>query len=137
MDWHEPIHPQIVVLANGVFDILHVGHVRYLEAAAQMGDKLIVSVTRDKFVNKGDGRPIYNEQERLEVVQALRCVRSVVLVDGALDALERVGPDIFVKGREYENRIEKIHEDYCKAHGIEIRFTDTETVRPRDRLRQG
>ena len=131
------IGKRVVVLANGVFDILHIGHIRYLEAAARMGDELIVSVTRDKFVNKGAGRPIYNEDERRESIQAIRCVRSVVLVDGALDALERIRPDIFVKGREYEYKIEAVHEDFCREHDIEIRFTNTETVRPRDRLRQG
>ena len=123
-----------VVLANGVFDIFHIGHLRYLEAAAGMGDFLAVAVTRDAFVGKGPGRPTYNEEERLAVVSALRFVDAAFLTEGVLPALQRMAPKIFVKGREYQNKIEPAHAAYCWEHGIEIRFTDTETVRPRDRL---
>ena len=119
------------------FDLFHIGHLRYLEAAAMMGDVLKVGVTCDANVNKGPGRPLYNESERSAIILSLRCVDGVTVVENALHALQIYKPHIFVKGREYEGKIEKIHQDYCDAHGIEIRFTDTETVRPRDRLRQG
>lgn len=129
--------PPKVVLANGVFDIFHIGHLRYLEEAARMGDALIVSVTRNAFVNKGPGLPLYDELERLSVVRSVRCVKQAILTDSALQALQKVRPAVFVKGREYMGRILPEHENYCREHGIEIRFTDTETRRPRDRLRQG
>ena len=113
-----------MVLANGVFDILHIGHVLYLEQAAQMGE-LWVGVTRDAFVNKGPHRPVIGQDDRVNVVRALRCVSGAFLCDNAIEALARVQPDIFVKGADYIGKIEQVHADYCKAHSIEIRFTDT------------
>ena len=115
----------VTVLANGCFDILHVGHVLYLEQASDMGDYLWVGVTRDAFVNKGPHRPVSYQDDRLMVVRALRCVNDAFLCNDSLDALEHIKPDIFVKGADYIGKIEKRHADYCKAHGIEIRFTDT------------
>ena len=125
----------MLVLANGCFDLFHVGHARYLKSARQMGSSLCVAVTDDAHVNKGDGRPLYDQYERLEVVRAVRWVLDARVFANVIEAFEHYKPAIFAKGREYEHRIEREHEDYCKAHGIEIRFTDTETVRPRDRLR--
>ena len=114
-----------VVLANGVFDILHAGHYLYLAAAAQMGDRLVVAVTRDKYVNKGPHRPTNPQDERILLIRALRVVDQAILCDDSLDALDAIKPSIFVKGADYIGKIEKRHADYCKAHGIEIRFTDT------------
>ena len=113
-----------IVLADGVFDIFHVGHLRYLQAASQMGDRLVVSVTRNAHVNKGPGRPLFDEWERAAIIRALRCVRQVILVNDSLEALEKVRPHIFVKGQDYRGKIKKIHSDYCKEHHIEIAFTD-------------
>ena len=115
----------VTVLANGVFDILHVGHVLYLEQARDMGGYLYAAVTRDAFVNKGPHRPVNYQDDRLMVVRALRCVNDAFLCNDPLDALQMVKPDIFVKGKDYIGKIEQRHADYCKAHGIEIRFTDT------------
>ena len=130
-----------IVLANGCFDIYHVGHVLYLEQAASMGDRLIVAVTRDAFVNKGPNRPTFNENDRLEVVRSNRHVNYAFLVDNSLEALEKVMPDIFVKGKDYIGKIQKVHQDFCDANKIEIRFTDTEkysaTEIIRDRARLG
>ena len=129
-----------LVLANGVFDILHYGHILYLEEAAKMG-YLVVAVTRDLHVNKGPGRPTNPEIHRLAVIKALRCVRGAVLCDDSLDALERLKPDIFVKGKDYKGKIEKRHADFCAANRITIRFTDTPiysaTKIINDRLRTG
>ena len=122
------------------FDILHIGHVLYLEQAAKMGE-LWVGVTRDAFVNKGPNRPTMGQDDRIGVVRALRCVSGALLCDNAIEALELVQPDIFVKGADYIGKIEQVHTDYCKAHGIEIRFTDTPiysaTKIINDRLRHG
>ena len=125
-----------IVLANGVFDLWHIGHLRYLEAAKRMGDILIVSVTRDAFVNKGPDKPVYNENERLLVVASQRCVDYAFLVNSAAQALQTL-PHIFVKGREYEGKIEPLHQAFCDKHNIQIRFTDTEEIRPNARLGQG
>src|SRR5690242_10816681 len=71
------------VLANGCFDILHVGHVRYLQAARDLGDVLVVAINSDRSVRaiKDPGRPILSENERVALVSALRCVDYVVLFD--------------------------------------------------------
>ena len=104
------------MLANGCFDIFHYGHLCHLRAAKLLGDWLTVSITNDAFVNKGPGRPVFPVNERLEIVGALRCVDTVIRVNSALQALEMVKPDIFVKGKDYEGKIESIHKQYCKAH---------------------
>ena len=74
-----------VVLAHGVFDLLHIGHIRHLEAAANEGDFLIVTLTADKFVNKGPDRPVFSELLRAEAVAALECV-DLVSINYALTA---------------------------------------------------
>ena len=117
------VHKKIV-LANGVFDILHYGHLRHLYAARRLGDWLVVAVTKDAFVNKGPGRPVFPEYERLEMVDALYVVDKAILVESAEEALVRVRPDIFVKGSDYKGKIAPEHEAYCKANNIEIVFTE-------------
>ena len=92
-------------VANGAFDLLHVGHVRYLRAAREQADLLIVGVNTDRSVrlSKGPSRPVLPERERAEIVDALRCVDLVVLFDeqdaGAL--LTALRPDLHVKGTDY------------------------------------
>ncbi len=131
-----------VVLCNGCFDPFHVGHLYHLQAAKQLGTYLIVSVTRNQHVNKGPGRPVFDEQERLHMLAALRCVTAVILSDNALDALQKVNPNVFVKDQEYQGLIEEDVESYCKAHRIEIAFTrekrysSTKLLRHYDRLEQ-
>lgn len=113
-----------IVLANGCFDPFHVGHLRHLKAAATYGTRLVVSVTRDAHVNKGPKRPVFQEDDRLEVIKSLRIVDSALLVDNALEALQIVKPDVFVKGSDYRGKIEPAHYEYCLEHGIRIEFTD-------------
>lgn len=97
----------LVAVANGAFDLLHVGHVRYLEAAkkATQGGALIVGVNTDASVraSKGPGRPIVPEAERAELVDALRCVDRVVLFaePTAAALLGALRPDLHVKGMDY------------------------------------
>ena len=112
------------VLANGCFDYLHYGHLRHLQAASKLGDFLIVSVTNDEFVNKGPGRPMFPSYQRASMLRALRCVDEVILVDGLLEALERTKPDILVKGKEYEGKMEFVHTYFCRMNDIKIVFTD-------------
>jgi D-glycero-beta-D-manno-heptose 1-phosphate adenylyltransferase len=94
-----------VVFTNGCFDIMHVGHVRYLEAARALGDCLIVGVNTDKSVKtrKGDKRPIVSERERAEVVAALACVDYVILFSEStpVEIVGELRPDIHVKGGDY------------------------------------
>jgi rfaE bifunctional protein nucleotidyltransferase chain/domain len=94
-----------IAFANGVFDLLHVGHVRYLQSAANQADRLVVAVNSDASVRrlKGEGRPILDERARAEIVAALRGVDRVVVFDddtvGPL--LERLRPDVHCKGTDY------------------------------------
>jgi rfaE bifunctional protein nucleotidyltransferase chain/domain len=94
-----------IVFANGAFDLLHVGHVRYLEAARREGDWLVVGVNSDRSARagKGEGRPIFREAERAEIVSALACVDAVVVFDEETPAalLEEVKPDVHAKGTDY------------------------------------
>lgn len=94
-----------VAFANGIFDLLHVGHVRYLAAAAKHGDLLVVGLNSDASARalKGAGRPIIPAAERAEILAALECVDYVVLFDEATcDALlGRMKPDVHCKGTDY------------------------------------
>lgn len=94
-----------IVTTNGCFDILHVGHVRYLEKAKSFGDVLIVALNSDKSVKsiKGDSRPINNENDRAEILSALRSVDYVVLFDedSPINLLLQIKPDVHTKGADY------------------------------------
>lgn len=114
-----------VVLANGVFDMLHIGHLLHLEAAKKLGDVLWVSVTADAKVGKGAGRPVYPQEHRLALVKALKCVDHAITVNGLIEAIDFVKPDVLVKGIDYAEGLHDMHTKYCRDRGIEIRFTDT------------
>ncbi len=116
-----------VVLAHGCFDLFHIGHLRHLQAASQLGDHLVVAVTQSQYVNKGPDRPLFNDTQRTAIINELRCVDEVLVVQDSLDALVKVKPDIFVKGREYDGKIQEKDAEYCRKHGITIAFTDEET----------
>ena len=94
-----------VVFTNGVFDLLHPGHVRYLQEARRLGDALIVGVNSDRSVraNKGAERPIMPQAERLEILSALECVDAVAIFDEDTPAeiIARIQPDILVKGADW------------------------------------
>jgi rfaE bifunctional protein nucleotidyltransferase chain/domain len=94
-----------LVVTNGCFDLLHVGHVRYLQAARALGAALAVGVNGDKSVHelKGDNRPINNERDRAEVLAALECVDFVTIFPEtrATRLLELVRPAVYVKGGDY------------------------------------
>jgi rfaE bifunctional protein nucleotidyltransferase chain/domain len=94
-----------ITLANGTFDLLHVGHVRYLEAAAALGGKLVVAVNDDASVRalKGDGRPVTPAAERAEILAAIRGVAAVVIFsEPDVRALVReIRPDFHAKGTDY------------------------------------
>jgi rfaE bifunctional protein nucleotidyltransferase chain/domain len=94
-----------VVLTNGAFDLLHVGHLRYLAAAREHGDRLVVAVNSDSSVRtaKGAGRPIIPHRERVEILSHLWMIDRIVLFDSATVApiLERLRPEVHAKGTDY------------------------------------
>lgn len=93
-----------VVMCHGCFDLLHIGHIRHFQQAKSFGDLLIITVTPDRFVNKGPGRPAFSEKLRLEALAALNVVDYVALNEWpqAVEALKKIKPDFYVKGLEYK-----------------------------------
>ena len=94
-----------IVFTNGVFDLLHPGHVRYLQQARELGDALFIGLNGDASVkrNKGEGRPINSETERAELLAALECVDAVVVFDQdtPADIISALQPDVLVKGADW------------------------------------
>ena len=100
-----------LVFTNGVFDLLHVGHVRYLAQARSLGDALLVAINSDRTVRelKGPDRPIFNEAERAEILAALRFVDYVTVFDNISprSLIAELLPDVLVKGGDYQ--LDQIH----------------------------
>ncbi len=116
-----------VVATNGCFDILHVGHVRYLEKTKTFADYSIVLLNSDKSVRsiKGPSRPINNENDRAEILSALRCVDYVVLFDedSPRNLLDEIKPDVYTKGADY-NMDTLPEADIMKKNGTKVEFIE-------------
>ena len=121
-----------VVLCHGTFDLMHTGHIRYLQRAQKEGDILIVTVTADEFVNKGPGRPVFGEQLRAESLAALECVNYVAInyASTAVELLEKIRPAVYIKGSEYRDQSSDITGNIAREiesvekHGGTIFYTD-------------
>ena len=119
-----------IVHAHGVFDLLHVGHIRHLEQAKELGDILVVTITPDRFVNKGPHRPAFTEKLRAHALAALECVDYVTINSWptAEETLRLIRPTYYVKGQEFENledKTGKLQKELAvlKEIGAEMRFT--------------
>ncbi len=119
-----------VVYCHGCFDLMHPGHIKYFQAAKQMGDILIVTVTPDIYIDKGPGRPVFNEALRSESIAALECVDYVAINiwPTAVEVLRLLQPDYYVKGQEFENledKTGKLQKEYevVKEIGAKMGFT--------------
>ncbi len=119
-----------LVFTNGVFDLLHVGHVRYLAEARTLGDALVVAINSDRTVGelKGPDRPVFDQNERAEILAALRQVNYVVVFDdiSPRSLISQLLPDVLVKGGDYQ--LDQIHgrEEVEAAGGkvISLPFVD-------------
>ena len=119
-----------LVFTNGVFDLLHVGHVRYLAEARALGDTLVVAINSDRTVRelKGPDRPVFDENERAEILAALRVINYVVIFDNVSPRglISQLLPDVLVKGGDYQ--LDEIHgrEEVEAAGGkvISLPFVD-------------
>lgn len=129
-------HPhKKIVHCHGVFDLLHYGHVLHLESAKKFGDILVITITPDRFVNKGPGRPHYNDQKRAVMLASLENVNYVAInkYPKAMEAIAAVGPDFYVKGPDYRDKGTDItggifeEEDAVKKAGGQLVFTEDET----------
>ena len=120
-----------VALCHGVFDLIHPGHIIHFEQAKDMGDVLVVSVTSEKYVRKGPGRPYFNDEMRMKFLEAIECIDYVMLSEGYTvdDIVEAVEPDIYVKGEEYKKAKDDItgkiseEQELVERHGGKIQFT--------------
>ena len=121
-----------VILCHGVFDLLHIGHIRHFEQARKFGDVLAVTTTPDQYVNKGPGRPVFNEGLRAEAIAALDCVDYVAINHWptAVETIRLLGPDYYVKGSEYSDAENDrtggiiLEEAAVKSVGGRIAFTN-------------
>jgi rfaE bifunctional protein nucleotidyltransferase chain/domain len=112
-----------IIFTNGCFDILHIGHTRYLYTARELGDFLIVAVNSDQSVKaiKGPDRPVMNQSERSEILASLECVDMVIIFDedNPMEVIRYLMPDILVKGGDWKEE-DIIGADVVKAAGGEI-----------------
>jgi rfaE bifunctional protein nucleotidyltransferase chain/domain len=124
-----------IVQCHGCFDLLHPGHIKHFEAAKKLGDLLVVTVTPDRFVNKGPGRPVYNERLRAETIASLVFVDYVALNEwpDAEKTIKLVRPHFYVKGQDYKDRGKDVtgkifdEEEAVKSVGGKLRFTEEVT----------
>lgn len=124
-----------VVMAHGVFDLLHMGHVRHLEECRSFGDMLVVSLTPDRYVNKGPGRPVFGELMRAEMLAALANVDFVTINEDATaePAIDAIRPSVYAKGPDYADAASDVtgkivdERKAVERHGGRIAFTDDVT----------
>ena len=92
-------------LVHGVFDAIHIGHLWYFKNAKKLVDKLIVSVTTDRHVNKGPGKPIFDINQRVELLKSIDVIDEVLISDNktAVEIIRKVKPDFYIKGSDYKN----------------------------------
>lgn len=119
-----------IVLCHGCFDLMHPGHIKHFQAAKKMGDILVVTITPDIYVDKGPGRPVFNQDLRRDSIAALGCVDYAAINKWptARELLTLLKPDTYVKGQEFENledKTGKLQKEYeaLKEIGAEMKFT--------------
>ncbi len=125
---------KIIGMVHGVFDIIHFGHILYFKEAKSKVDSLIVSVTSDKYVNKGPGKPIFSLKKRIEVLKSIKYIDKVIVSDtrNAIRNINNIKPDIYIKGKDYKelkNDLSKqilVEKKAVEKYGGKILFTDSE-----------
>lgn len=121
---------------HGCFDLMHPGHIKHFQSAAKIADVLVVTVTQDKFVNKGPGRPVFNEQVRAESIASLECVNYVAINKWptAIETINLLKPNFYVKGPDYKVRSNDVtqniglEEQAVIENGGQLHITDDETM---------
>ena len=121
-------------LCHGCFDLLHIGHVKHFNSASSKCDYLFVSITPDKFVNKGPNRPVVNQNDRIQMINSLDFVSFCLInkFESAIELLDELKPTYFFKGIEYKNNPNQINENFLKEFKVlesnngQMVFTDDE-----------
>ena len=124
-----------IVLCHGVFDLLHIGHIKHFKDAKKKGDILVVTLTADKFINKGPNRPYFNETLRAEALAAISMIDyvSINYDETALNLIRAIKPDIYFKGSEYKNNINDVtgmikkEKNQVRKFGGKVMFSDNLT----------
>ena len=124
--------PRKIVHCHGVFDLLHIGHIRYLQTARNLGDLLVVTLTPDEFVNKGPHRPAFGQDLRVDALAALDCVDYVAVNDSptASQVIRRLRPDVYAKGAEFrDHKTPELlaEEDAAREVGAAVEFIEEVT----------
>lgn len=122
-----------VGMVHGVFDIIHIGHILYFKDAKSKVDKLIVSVTSDKYVNKGPGKPIFDTSTRIKLLNSIKYIDKVIESNHltAIPNIKKIKPDYYIKGSDYKNLKDDLSRNILaekkevEKHGGKIIFTDT------------
>ena len=128
------ITKKICGLIHGVFDVIHVGHINYFKEAKSKVDKLIVSVTSDRYVNKGPGKPIFNLKKRIDVLSSIKYIDEVIESNypTAIQNIRKIRPDLYIKGKDYKNLDKDVGENLLlekkevEKFGGKILFTNSE-----------
>ncbi len=124
-----------IILCHGAFDLVHLGHVKHFESAKNKGDILIVSITADKFIHKGPGRPKFNENQRMEYLSKLEMIDFIVLSNEitAISVIKKIRPNIYCKGPDYKNDNDDVTGNIkkerlaVKSINGKIEYTDDQT----------
>ena len=136
---------QKIVLCHGVFDLVHFGHIEHFKSAKSYGDYLIVSLTLDKFIKKGPGRPFFNDQQRMEYLKQIKIIDHVIFSksDSSIDVINLIKPDFYVKGPDYKDQFKDktkkiiLEEETVKKNGGKIKFTNDITFSSSNILNTG
>lgn len=120
-----------IVLCHGVFDVVHYGHILHFKSAKKFGDILVVSITKDKFIKKGLGRPVFNENQRINYLCELKIIDYIYIceTESAEDSIKSIKPDFYIKGPDYKhNYLDKTKKIYAekslvKKNGGQIKYT--------------
>jgi len=121
-------------IIHGVFDVIHVGHINYFKEAKSKVDKLIVSVTSDRYVNKGPGKPIFNLKKRIDVLSSIKYIDKIIESDypTAIQNIRKIKPDLYIKGKDYKNLDKDVGKNLLlekkevEKYGGKILFTNSE-----------
>lgn len=121
-------------MIHGVFDIIHIGHIEYFKEAKNMVDKLVVSVTSDKYVNKGPGKPIFNLRKRMDLLNSIKYIDKVIESNQptAVSNIKKLKPNLYIKGKDYKNLDKDVSENLVlekkevEKYGGKLTFTKSE-----------
>ena len=121
-----------IVLCHGVFDLVHLGHIEHFKSAKKYGDFLIVSLTKDKFIKKGPGRPLFDEQQRIEYLNNIKIIDEVILSpsESSIEIINLIKPDYYIKGPDYKNNLKdktrkiSLEKRAVEKNGGKIKYTN-------------